>query len=224
MTFCAIAGLMRRHLLAVTVVLIIAVCAGYDIRSSPTMYSESATVEYAVARSLGKSDVKGQFAIPLIATEVMMSQALMSRPAQGQVRAAGGTAQFEFVPANLYSLQYPNYDEPAAALTTTSQRPAEVRRTFHVVLRLLGQRLAGLQAQAGVPARNRIRTFLSGDTGPVAQPGSSTRVSAGLALLTVVAVFMVANFLDRRQRGPGVIRPVLARRRLVGRARALSGP
>jgi len=224
MTFCAIAGLMRRHLLAVTAVLIIAVCVGYDIRNSPPMYSESATVEYALASSMAKSDVKGQFAIPLIATEVMMSQALMSQPAQGQVRAAGGTAQFEFVPANLYSLQYPNYDEPGAAFTTTSQRPADVRRTFLVVLRLLGQRLAAMQAQAGVPARNRIRTFLVGDTGPIARPGSSTRVSAGLTVLTVVAVFMVANFLDRRQRGPGVIRPALARRRLVGRARALSDP
>lgn len=213
MTFRELAGLMRRHLLAVTVVLITVGAAGYDIRSTPPMYSEGATVVFTVARSLARLDSSGQLATPLIATEVMMAQVLMSPVAQGQVRAAGGTAQFEFVPVNLYSMQYPDYAEPSATLTTTSQRPASVRRTFLVVLRVIGQRLKSIQAQAGVSSRHRIRTFLVGDTGPVSQPGSPARVLAGLALLAIVAVFMVVNFLDRRTGGTAMRRQAGLRRR-----------
>jgi hypothetical protein len=76
-----------------------------------------------------------------------------------------------------------------------------------VVLRVLRQRLAAIQAQAGVRPPDRIRTYLAGDTGPIAKRGSAKRVFAGLALLTVVAVFIVATFLDRRRFGAADRRP-----------------
>jgi hypothetical protein len=215
MTLREIAALMRRHLLAVTVVLLIAVAVGYDFGNTPPAYSESATVVFTAKNSPAGSRSNPSFIVPLIATEVMMAQTLTSPPGQSQVRAAGGTASFQLVPSNLYSLQYPNYDEPDATLTATSQRPADAHRTFMVVLRLLGQRLTAMQAQAHVPLRGRIREYLVGDTGLASQPASATRVLAGLALLTLVGVFMVASFLDRRQRRPGILRAAGRRRRLA---------
>lgn len=200
MTLREIASLMRRHLLAVTVVLLIGVGIVYGIGRTPPIYSRSATVVFMANNSPAGSHSNSSFINPLVATEVMMTQILTNPLAQSQVRAAGGTASFEFVPFNLYSLQYPDYGEPVATLTTTSQRPADVQRTFTVVLRLLGQRLAAMQTQAGVPQRSRIQDYLTGDTGPVTQPGSAKRVFAGLALLIVVAVFMVAKYLDRHPR------------------------
>jgi hypothetical protein len=194
-----IAALMRRHLLAVTLVLTIAAGAGYDIRSTPPVYSQSATVVFTATDSPADSNLKTQFINPLIATEVMMTQIMTGSEAQSQVRAAGGTAQFGIVPENLYSLQYPNYSEPSATLTTTSPNTADVQRTFTVVLRILGQRLAAIQAQAGAPPSRRIRTFVLAQTRPVAQPGSPMRAFAGLAVLTLVALVMVPTFLDRRR-------------------------
>lgn len=200
MTFREIAALMRRHLLAVMVVLLIAAGVTYGIMRTPPMYSQSATVVFMAKNSPAGSHSSASFINPLVATEVMMTQILTTPLAQSQVRAAGGTASFEFVPFNLYSMQYPDYGEPIATLTATSQRAADVQRTFTVVVRLLGQRLAAVQEQAAVPQRSRIQGYLAGDTGPVAQPGSSKRVFAGLALLTVVAIFMVAKYLDRHRR------------------------
>ena len=195
MTLREIAALMRRHLLAVAVVLMISAGVGYRIMNTAPMYSESATVVFMAKNSPVGSRSNASFITPLIATEVMTVQTLMSPPEESQVRAAGGTASFQVVPLNQYSQQYPDYEEPAATLTTTSRRPADVHRTFTAVLRLLGQRLAAMQT--GVPSRSRIQASLIGDTGSVIQPDSSTRVFAGLVLLTVVAVFSTANFLDR---------------------------
>ena len=130
MTLREIAALMRRHLLAVTVVLLIAAGGGYYIGNTPPMYSESATVVFTAKNSPSGASSNASFIAPLIATEVMMAQTFLTPPAQSEVRAAGGTASFQFVPLNLYSEQYPNYDEPDATLTTTSQRPADAERTF----------------------------------------------------------------------------------------------
>jgi hypothetical protein len=198
MGFLGTAALMRRHLLAVIVMLMLAAGVAYDIKSTPPTYSESASVAFTVTKFLAWPNVPATVRKPLIATEVMMTQALMTRPARQQVSAAGGTAQLQFSPFNTYNLQFPDYAEPIATVTATSPSRAEVQRTLRVAVRLLQGRLAALQAQAGVPASDRIRASLVADTGPLAQPGSPARVFAGLALLTVVALFMVTSFLDRR--------------------------
>jgi hypothetical protein len=193
-----IAALMRRHLLAVLIVLIIAVGVVFDIKTTPTTYLETATVVFTAKNSLADPHSAGEFVVPLVATEVMTAENMMSAPEESQVRAAGGAASYDFVPLNLYSMQYPDYNEPAAILSATSQSPADVQRTFSVAVQVLERELAAIQAR--VPQASRIHIYLVGDSGLAAQPGSSTRVLAGLALLTIVAVFSVVNFLDRRRR------------------------
>jgi len=198
MTLHEMAALMRRHLLGVAIALVISIGAGYYVMNTAPMYSESATLVFIAKNAPVGARSNAGFIAPLVSTEVMTAQTLMNPPAESQVRAAGGAASFQVVPLNQYSEQYPYYAEPGATLTATSQRPADVRRTFTVVLRLIGQRLAAMQK--GVPPRSRIQESVVGDTGPVIQPNSPTRVLAGLALLTVVAVFSTANFLDRLAR------------------------
>jgi len=197
-TFRELAGLMRRHLLAVTVVLMIAAGVGYGLRRTPPLYSESAAVMFTVKGSLADSRPSASYLSSLIATEVMMAETLMTSPWQSKIRDEGGEGSFDFTPFNSYSLQYPNYYEPGATLTAVSRRPADVKRTFTLVFQLLGQRLSAMQAKARVPARDRIQALLVGNDTPVAQPGSPKRVLGGLLMLAVIAVFTVMNFLDRR--------------------------
>jgi hypothetical protein len=201
-TFRELAGLVRRHLLAVTAVLAIAAGLGYGLERTPPMYTESAAVIFTVKGSVADSRPSATYLPSLIATEVMLGQALMTPPWESEIRDAGGNASFDFAPFNSYSLQYPDYYEPGTMLTATSQRPGDVQRTFSIVFRLLGQRLAAMQAEARVPVSNRIRALLVGNGVPVAQPGSPTRVLGGLLILAMVAVFTVANFLDRRSGRP----------------------
>ena len=213
MTIREIAALMRRHLAAMVIVMTIAAGVTYSMMNAPPTYSESGTVIFSAGPLLGESGVSASFTNPLIATEVMMSQTLTSSLAQSQVRAAGGTAAFELAPYNLYSLQYPDYGEPAATLTVTSDDPAAVQRTFRVVLDILEQRLAALQAD--VRPHDRVQDSLVGNSGIAAQSGSSIRIFGGLVLLTVIAMFMVANFLDRRRYRPGAPAPGPRRERLA---------
>jgi hypothetical protein len=197
-TFRELARLMRRHLLAVTAVLLIAVGVGYGIERTPPLYSESASVMFTVQGSLADSRPSASYLPSIIATEVMMAETAMTPPWQSKIRDAGGKASFAFTPFNSYSLQYPDYYEPGATLTATSQRPADVQRTFTLVFRLLAQRLTAMQADARVPAGDRIQARLVGKGALVVQPGSPTRVLAGLLMLAVIALFTVVNFLDRR--------------------------
>ncbi len=219
----AVAEFLSLPRLVATMVLIIAAGVGYIIMSSPMVYSESGTVVFAVTNDLARSNASASFGQSLIATETMMTQSVLSGPERSQVRDAGGTAQFSLVPFNAYNLEYPDYAEPLATLTTQAPSLVSARRTFTAVLRVLAQRLAALQARAGVAPRDRILTYLTADTGAMAEPGSRVRSFAGLMLIALVAVGMVSAFLGRRRgRGrPGAARPGDPSRRVSVRVSAM---
>jgi hypothetical protein len=201
MSFRDGAALIRRYWLVATAVLLLGAGAGYSIRTAPPLYSESAALVLGAPGYLARADLRAALRPPIIATELLMGQAMTNPPGIDQVRAAGGTAQFEFVPYNLYNMEYPDYAEPLTTLSATSASRASVRRTFRVILRLYARHLAAIQAQAGVPPRDQILVSVSSDTGPIIQPGSPVRVLAGLALLTAVAIFMAASLLCRLRPG-----------------------
>jgi hypothetical protein len=197
MNVSEIAAILRRHPLAAVAVLVTAIGITYGVENTPVTIVQSATVVFAVGQTPMNAKLPSRQIDPLIATEVMMTQVMLSPEIASQVRAAGGTAQLGIVPENLYSLQYPDYAEPSATLTATSTSTAAVQRTFTVAAGLLARRMAALQTQAMVPPAERIRTVLIGDTGPVAQPGSHVRVLGGIAVITIVALVMIPVFLDR---------------------------
>lgn len=193
-------------LAAVATMVLLAAVAGYSIAKTPPMYMESATVVFNLPKSKTSPNAYYIFAVPLITSGEVVAQILMSDQAMRQIREAGGTASVKLALVNLYDEEYPDYGVPLATLTATSPSAENVHRTFMIAERRLGHILAARQAQLHVAPRNRISDQIIADTGPLPQDGSSKRVFAGLALLTVVAVSTVWGFLNRR--GVARIRPV----------------
>jgi len=216
MSFLEIAALMRRHFIAVMAVFILAAGVLYDFKSTPQTYQESATVVFTPPTSLQNPNPYSSFGGSLITAGEIMIRFLMSPQGQQRVRAAGGTADFNVALVNLYNQEYPDFGDPYAILSASSDNPAAAHATFVVVARQLLGILAAKQAQAGVSPHNRVAARVVGDSGPVVQHGSSKRAYAGVLLLTIVPAFMVAISLDRRR----------DRRRGARRARppAHSGP
>jgi hypothetical protein len=201
-----IGSLVRRHWLLVAAVMLVASCAGYSLKSSALRYSETGTVLFTVGNSAqNATTLHANYRNPIIATEIMMTEQMTSQPERLLIRAAGGTAQFEVTPFNLYDLQYPDYAQPIATLTATSPNRPEARRTFNLAFHDLSELLATIQARAGVSRPDRIRALLTDEEGPVKQSGSRVRVLAAVALLAIVASFSIGNFLDRRRAATAVL-------------------
>jgi hypothetical protein len=186
------------HLAAVVAVALLAVGVGYSIAETPPTYLESATVVFKLPKSKTSPNAYYIFAVPLITSGEAVAQTLMSDQAMRQIQGAGGTASVKLALVNLYDEEYPDYGVPLATLTATSPSPENVHRTFMIAERRIGHILAAQQAQLHVAPRNRISDQIIADTGPLPQDGSSKRVFAGLALLTVVAVSTLRGFLNRR--------------------------
>jgi hypothetical protein len=198
MRFREIAVPSKRRLIALITSLLLAGGLGYYLKSTPPAYLESATVVFVAPKSTASPpNPYSAFGPSLITTGDVIATTLSGPQYQGRVRAAGGTANYTIALVNLYNLEFPDYGEPFATLTSESQNPVAVQNTFKIVARSLMQLLATRQAQAGVPSRYRISAVVVGDTGPIVQPGSRKRVYAGVVLLAIIIGFMVSSFLDR---------------------------
>ena len=191
MTVSEIVGLLRRHLIALVILVIAGACLVLVLKRTPMMYQESGTITLAV--NLNSSPYNDS----LINTTVLISGLVMSPQGQEQVAEAGGTADYNVAPVNNYNMQFPDYYEPSMTVTASSVVPAVAHDTFTATVRLIDHDLAVLQTQAGVLPAYRIGADLIGDTGPIAQPGSPKRVYAGLLVLMIVAAFSLAIFFDR---------------------------
>jgi hypothetical protein len=205
MSLLEIGALLRRHKIAVILVLLLALAIAIDVKKTPQVYQESATVVFTVPVSAANPNPYFSFNEDLIPTGSVIISILMSPASQQRVRKAGGSAQFNVVLVNLYNLEYPYHGVPYATLTTTSESLAAVHRTFVVVAQQLDSILAS--RQASVTPHNRITAKIIGDSGPIVASGSRKRTYAGLVLLTVVVAFTLANSLDRRRRRLGGEKP-----------------
>jgi hypothetical protein len=201
-SFLQIAALMRRHLGAVMVVIIVATTTVLIFNRTPVTYQESGTVifkapGFSFSPNPDTSSSKG-----VVVTAGIMALLLMSPRDQRQVKAAGGTAAYDVALVNLADLEYPDYGYPDVTVTATATDPAQVDRTFALVIRKLHSNLVSRQAQAGASRETRITASIAGDTGSQAKVGSSARVYAGLLVLAIIAAFAVAVILDRHRVGP----------------------
>jgi hypothetical protein len=177
----------RLRLALVAATLLLAAGAGYDIKISPPMYLESATVELALPETQNAPNAYYMFAPSLIASGEVMVQILMSPSAQHQIDAAGRAARVSLALVNLYNEEYPYYGVPLATLTAASPVAADAHRTFLVAAHVLVLLLAARQKQMGVPPAGRISAQILGDSGPIIQAGSRARVFGGLAFLAAIA-------------------------------------
>jgi hypothetical protein len=197
MTVQEIAALVRRHLLAISMVIVVAAGVAYYFKHTPLTYVESGTVVFAAPKTVAYPNPYTTLSGGLTGTAGIMAIIVMSPQGQQQIRSAGGTASYDAELVNLYNLEYPNYSDPFVTVTATSTNPAEVHQTFDIAAQLLERTLQEKQARAGVPEVDRITTHIVGDTGLVPERGSSKRTLAGLLVLAIVAAFSVASFFDR---------------------------
>jgi hypothetical protein len=187
----------RLRLTLVAATLLLAAGAGYDIKISPPMYLESATVELALPETQNAPNAYYMFAPSLIASGEVMVQILMSPSAQHQIDAAGRAARVSLALVNLYNEEYPYYGVPLATLTAASPVAADAHRTFLVAAHVLVLLLAARQKQMGVPPSGRISAQILGDSGPIIQAGSRARVFGGLAFLAAIAAGLAWNGAGR---------------------------
>jgi hypothetical protein len=206
----SMSALMRRHRLAAVAVLVVAALVAFAIELAPTVYTDSATVVFSASASSGFfNDQSG-----LLTVDALTADSVMSQAGQQQVKAVGGTASYDVALVNFNDEDYPNYSDPYVTVTTTSASPAAVQGTFSAVMHVLKHDLAAMQARQGANPATWIQASIStAPTGPVAQTGSQKRVLAALMVLTLIAVFMTARFLDRR---PVRLRRAIARFRGAG--------
>jgi hypothetical protein len=197
MSLPAIAGLLRRHFVAVLVVLIVAAGVDYSIKHAPPGYLETETIAFVPPHSGAHPNPLSAVGGALLQTAGVVAVQAMSSQEQQQVLRAGGTASYDVELINSYNLQYPNFSNAYLTVTTTATDPAAVHRTFVILTRLLTDQFTAQQARDNVALNNRVGIIQTGDTGPLLAQGSPKRVLIGLIILTLVAVFGVAMFLER---------------------------
>lgn len=200
-----ILALMRRHLVAVVAILILTAGIAWDIKSTPPPYTESANVIFTPP-AINPYFSISSFTSTLITTAEIMTRTMVSPESQQKVHEAGGTADFSVGLVNYNNEQFPYYGNPYVTVTTTATNPVDAHRTFAIVIQSFQRLVSERQAQAGVRSISRISTQIVGDTGPVGQPGSSKRASAGLIMLAILIAFLVVIFLDRHPIWPSLRR------------------
>lgn len=172
-------------------VLLISAAAAYDIKKTPPIYSDGATVIFFTTRHLADPSREAALDQSLIVTEVMVAQTTMSL-----VSSAGRRVHIAAVPCNRSDLEYPDYAEQCATLTAAAPDPGAVQQAFSAAYRVLRSRLMTLQADSGAAPRRRIRTYLVGMSGALPQKGSRARVFAGLAVLTIIVILTASRFSE----------------------------
>ncbi len=185
------------RVIAVILIGILAATAGGVIALTRPIYTESATVIFALPRQYSPAASYTWQAQSLISTGSVVSQVVMSPEIASRIRTAGGTASYKLALVNLYNQDYPDYSYPEATLTVTSQSAVSTRHTFLISKKILTDVLADRQGQAGAPVGDRIVANVTDDSGPKAEVGSLKRSLAGLVLLTLVCGSTAWSILSR---------------------------
>jgi hypothetical protein len=193
MSLLDIAALMRRHAVAVLIVLVLVAAFGYELKHDKPLYNDSSTVVFRT--SVDPFGVGNG----LLVTADLMARSMMSPHSEQLVRQAGGTVDYQVNLVNLYNIEYPDYSDPYVTVSVTASDPVDAERTFSAVMQVLSSQLKSQQAMDGVSSANQIyMNVLSATTGAIPLTGYPKRTFGALAVLTIIAVFLVTAFLDRR--------------------------
>lgn len=190
-------ALLRRHFVAVLVILVIAAGVEYTFKHSAPAYAEVGTLVFIPPVSGAHPNAYSAVGGSVLEAAGTLAVSAMSPREQQQVLRGGGNAAYDVELLNSYNLEYPNFSNAYLMVSTASTDPVAVHRTFALVTRLVTSQFQAQQVADGATANNRIETVMAGDTGPLVQQGSSKRALIGLFILTIVAVFAAASFLDR---------------------------
>jgi hypothetical protein len=192
-----IGGLVRRHLIAVALVVIVVVGYGYHLVHKNPGYLDAATVGFVspINNSSVFSNYRG-----LLGTEEVTAWYMATPGAQQAVRAAGGTAAYKVALSNSFNEEYPDYGTPYVNITITSPEAAATTATFNAVMKVMANHLYAEQASAGAHPTARVTLLLaSAPTGPLEQGGSHKRSLAGILVLALLLALLTASLLDRHR-------------------------
>ena len=190
-------ALLRRHFVAVLVILVIAVGIEYSFKHSAPSYAEVGTLVFIPPVSGAHPNAYAAVGGSILEAAGTLAVQAMNLREQQQVQRGGGNAAYDVELLNSYNLEYPNFSNAYLMVSTASADPVAVHRTYVLVSRLLTSQFQAQQVAFGATPNNRIQIVMAGDTGPLEQQGSSKRALIGLFILTIVAVFAAASFLDR---------------------------
>lgn len=189
-------ALMRRHLIAVAVILALAIGVAYKVTHTAQGFTDTATVAFFAPKSNG---LFGSVSNLLVIDE-LAANSMMSAAGQHRVSEAGGTASYGVALVNLNTEDYPNYSNPYVTVTTTSLDAGAAQRTFSVVMQVLKDDVARLQERQGASPNTWIQIReIAAPSGPIAQTGSRKRTLGGLAILIVIVILTTTRFLDKHQ-------------------------
>lgn len=197
MSIFEIAALLRRHLIAVLAVLVLALWLVHDFKATPTVYNDGATVVFKPPVSQRYPNPYESGGGSIITAAGVIATYVNGSEGQKLVTAAGGTLPYTTELINSYNQDYPNYSAPEVDVEVNGTDIGAVMRTYAAVIQVIKAQTVARQMAAKAPKVDRIAIKVIGDPGPLAQPGSSKRSLGGLMLLTLVGIFAVAIFFDR---------------------------
>ena len=197
-------ALARRHVVAVVIVLMFAAGTAFSFKHTTPLYQESATF---VLKAPGSAPYS-TFGTTLIKTGEVAAAYTMGVQGRQQARQQGVTGGFSVALVNYANQEFPYYGAPYLTVYASAHDPVTAHRDFTVVQQIFDGYLAA--RQVGISPDSRIAVSVVGDSGPLIQKGSTVRSFAGLLVLTLVIVLLLARFLDRhpvRLRGRLGLRP-----------------
>jgi len=192
-----IAALLRRHLIAVLAVFVLALWVVHDFKATPMVYNDGATVVFKPPVSKRYPNPYESGGGSIITAAGVIATYVNGSEGQKLVTAAGGTLPYTAELINSYNQDYPNYSAPEVDVEVNGTDIGAVMRTYAAVIQVIKAQTVARQTAAKTPKVDRIALQVIGDPGPLAQPGSAKRSLGGLMLLTLVGIFAVAIFFDR---------------------------
>jgi hypothetical protein len=201
-----ICALARRRILAVAFVLLITVGIGIYFRQTRPLYIENAMVAIEPIGASGSpfSNNSEDVSIydarndSLIITCQLIAMQISDRQGAGQLAHLRVGSNFTIVLNNSANANNPLYRYPYLQIFTSDYSPAATHSQFVQGMRTVSSDVATLQSTDNISVSHKIETRILEDSGPVDQRGSAVRSDAALALLGLVAAFLLANFFDRR--------------------------
>jgi hypothetical protein len=194
----------RRHVFAVSLILLVTAGIAIDFRYTQPTYTETATValEPESFASVQALNVDQDFLqnSSLIATCQLLVMHLSGPQGGIQLRKAGITGDFAVSVVNDSNADTPAYPYPDLSVSVTDTSPSTTHSQFAAATQVISADIANFQAGDQISAQDRFTTYTLSDSGPVSQRGSLVRAYAALMFLALVAMFLTCRFLDRRAR------------------------
>lgn len=217
MSLAQLAVLVRRHVLAVSLVLLVTAGIAMDFHIQ-SIYKETAIVElepesFVSAKPLGTDESFLQNS-SLITTCELLVMHLSGSQGESQLHRAGVTDNFTVSLVNASNADSPIYAYPDLSVSLTGENPDRTHRQSIEAMNVLSTDIANFQAGNQFSARDRIVPYTLSDSGPISQRGSTIRAYCALIFLSLVAIFWLCCWLDRRSRA--TVAPTVGYRSLIG--------